>query len=310
MTTAAAFFADAVAGLARRPRTLPCKYLYDEAGSALFDRICRLEAYYPTRTERALLRRVGRSIGATVGPGARIVEPGPGSGEKAVLLLSALEQPTAYLPIDVSVSFLAEAVRRVRRAHPAVAVTPVEADFTRPIDLPPAPAAGRTVVFFPGSTLGNYEPREAVALLGSFRATAGPDGRVLVGVDLVKDPGTLVRAYDDGEGVTAAFNRNLLVRLRRELGAAVEIDAFEHRARYDASHRRVELALVARRRTTIALGALRFVFEPGEAIVTEHSHKYRPMDLAHMARKAGLRLARLWTDPRGRMALAVLAGRG
>ncbi len=300
------FRADVIAGLSRHPRSLPCKYLYDARGSALFDRICTLDAYYPTRTEREILRRSARAIAGRVGRRVRVVEPGPGSGEKAVLLLEALDAPAAYVPIDVSASFLAACCARVRARFPRLAIHPVEADFTAPVRLPPDDGAASTLVFFPGSTLGNFEEADAVALLRSFAATAGPGGAVLLGVDLDKDPSVLERAYDDELGVTAAFNRNLLERIGRQLDATVDASAFEHRARYDRTHRRVELSLVATRPTVLSVGALRVPFAPGEAIVTEHSHKYRLCDVIALSRRAGLSLERAFFDPRGAMALCLL----
>ncbi|RMG96325.1 MAG: L-histidine N(alpha)-methyltransferase, partial [Deltaproteobacteria bacterium] len=222
------------------------------------------------------------------------------------LLLGHLASPSAYVPIDVSTTFLQAACARVRAAHPEIAVVPIAADFTRPVRLPPPGRSRATVVFFPGSTLGNFEVEEATKLLRSFATTAGPGGAVLLGVDLDKDAGTLERAYDDDEGVTAAFNRNLLERLARDLDADVDPEAFAHRARYDRVHRRVELSLVACRATTIGLGALRFRFRPGEAIVTEYSHKYRLCDVVGMGARAGLELCDAWYDPRGAMALCLL----
>ncbi len=294
------FLRDVWAGLGARPRSLPCKYFYDLAGSRLFDRICELDAYYPTRTEAAILRAHGAEIADTLGPGVRLVEPGAGSGTKTRILLDHLHDVVAYVPVDISGEHLAQAAAELARDYPTLAVRPVVADFTGSFELPATPRpAARTVVFFPGSTIGNFEPGPARAFLAHLRELAGRDGRVLVGADLHKDAAILERAYDDEHGVTAAFNKNLLARINRELGGTFDLDAFDHRARYEAGPMRVRIELVARRAHAVDVAGRRFEFAAGEPIHTEFAHKYTLDSFAQLARGAGLAVERVWTDDAG-----------
>lgn len=293
----AALLADALAGLAARPRTLPCKWLYDAEGARLFEVIMRLPEYYPTRTEVAILRDRAMEVAAIVGPGAVVVEFGSGSADKVDPLLRALPDPAAYVPVDIAPEWLAGAVRRFARDWPGLPVRPVVADFTRPFALPPRLPPGPRLGFFPGSTIGNFAPEEAVAFLRRAREVLGAEGWLLLGADLVKDRAVLEAAYDDAAGVTAAFDLNLLVRLNRECGADFDLDGWAHRAVWNAAAERIEMHLVARRDQSVRIAGRRFDIAAGETIHTESSHKYRPERLITLADAAGFDVAAWWTDP-------------
>ncbi|WP_424813441.1 L-histidine N(alpha)-methyltransferase [Roseococcus sp. YIM B11640] len=295
---AAALQADALAGLSGAQKTLPCKWLYDSEGSRLFEAITRLPEYYPTRTEMRILEESGGEIAEAIGTGAAVIEFGPGDGAKAVQLLGALEAPAAYLPVDIAPEWLEAAAARVSAAFPALRVRPVVADFTLPFELAGRAAGSRTHLgFFPGSTIGNFEPRDAVAFLRRARASLRPGARMLLGADLVKDTAVLEAAYDDAAGVTAAFDLNLLSRLNREAGADFDLGAFRHEARWNPELERIEMHLVAQRAQSVELGGRRFRFAAGESIHTESSHKYRPERLSALAASAGWQPRRMWTDP-------------
>ena len=290
---------DAVEGLSASPRTLPCKYLYDAHGSALFDRITELDAYYPTRTELGILEKHLDEIAGHIGPGAVLIEYGSGSSTKTRLLLDALAPSlAAYVPIDISREHLYRTAEALRADYPGLRVAPVDADYTRPFTIPDDPERRRKrVVFFPGSTVGNFEPSEARRFLAQIAEIIGPGGGLLLGVDRKKDPAVLERAYDDDEGVTAAFNLNLLTRLNREIGTDFDPSAWQHRARYDAVLGRMEMHLVSTRDQVVHLDGHAFAFRTGETIHTESSYKYAPGEMAALAADAGLRLVRAWTDP-------------
>ncbi|WP_342452948.1 L-histidine N(alpha)-methyltransferase [Pararoseomonas indoligenes] len=294
----AALIADALAGLSGARKTLPCKWLYDAEGARLFEAITALPEYYPTRTETRILDEAGPAIARAIGPGAPVVEFGPGDGEKAVRLLRALDAPAAYLPVDIAPEWLDAAAARVSAALPGLRVHPVVADFSAAFDLAArmegsAPALG----FFPGSTIGNFEPPDAAAFLRRIRAGLGAGARLLLGADLVKDPAVLVPAYDDAAGVTAAFNLNLLARLNNEAGADFDLGAFRHRAVWNAAAERIEMHLVSLAAQSVRLAGRVFRFAPGETIHTENSHKYRPERLRALAAEAGWTVAAMWTDP-------------
>jgi dimethylhistidine N-methyltransferase len=293
-----ALLSDALAGLTAPRKTLPCKWLYDAEGTRLFEAITRLPEYYPTRTEMRILDQYGPEIARAVGPGAVVVEFGPGDGVKAVQLLEALEAPRAYLPVDIAAEWLDQVAERVEAAFPTLPVRPVVADFTRPFDLPDhGGGSAARLGFFSGSTIGNFEPAEAVAFLARARTTLGQGGRLLLGADLVKGEEVLEAAYDDSAGVTAAFNLNLLTRLNREAGADFDLEGFLHRARWNTARERVEMHLVARRAQAVRLGGQTIRFAAGESIHTESSHKYRAEGLRALAAAAGWRDAAMWTDP-------------
>jgi dimethylhistidine N-methyltransferase len=292
---------EILAGLAAPQKRLSPKYLYDERGSHLFDEICTLPEYYPTRTELTVLRNNAPAIAARVGPHAAIVELGAGSSLKARLLLACLDEPETYVPVDISAAYLAQQAAEVAAAYPSVAVHPVPADFTRPFELPLILPRERTLVFFPGSTIGNLSRARAAALLASLAERVG--GALLLGVDACRDPAVLRPAYNDSRGVTAAFNLNVLARLNRELGADFDLDAFEHDAVYDAQHARIEMRLVSRRAQTATVSGVPIAFRAGEHIVSEHSHKYAPEELAAMARKAGWHTEGCWIDDEARFSV-------
>ena len=294
----AALRAEALAGLSGQRKTLPCKWLYDAEGCRLFEAITRLPEYYPTRTEVRILRESGPEIAEAIGAGAAVVEFGPGDGAKAVQLLGTLRSPAAYLPVDIAAEWLDAAAARVAAAFPSLSVRPVVADFTLPFDLAGRAAGSTTHLgFFPGSTIGNFEPQGAVAFLRRARASLRPGARMLLGADLVKDTAVLKAAYDDASGVTAAFDLNLLRRLNREAGADFDLAAFRHEARWNAELERIEMHLVARHALSVQLAGHRFRFARGESIHTESSHKYRPERLRELAESAGWRAAMMWTDP-------------
>ena len=296
---AAPLLADALAGLTDTPKTLPCKWLYDAEGARLFEAITRLPEYYPTRTEMQILPRASAAIAAACGPGVAVVEFGSGDGSKVSVLLSALDRPSAYVPVDIAAEWLEGAAARVAAEQPGLPVLPVVADFTQLFPLPPDLPEGPRLGFFPGSTIGNFTPDEAVGFLRRARDVLGHGARMVLGADLVKAPAILEAAYDDAAGVTAAFNLNLLARLNREAGADFDLAGFRHEARWNTVQERVEMHLVSTRVQQVRLGGQRIVFAEGESIHTENSHKYRPERLRQLAEAGGWRDLALWTDPAG-----------
>lgn len=308
--TAADIAAEALAGLSRRQKTLPPKLFYDEEGCRLFERITALPEYYLTRTERALLSAEAPEIAAQLPAGAALVEYGAGSEQKAAVLLRALAEggrgARVYLAIDVAESALDALTARMRASHPGLEVLTLAADFLLPLPLPAAAAPPR-IGFFPGSTIGNLDPPAARAFLRTARGTLGSGARFLVGVDLRKDASVLVPAYDDAAGVTAAFNRNILVRLNREAGADFDVSAFRHRADWNAAAGRIEMHLVSERTQIVHLNGRAIRFAPGETIHTENSYKYTPQAFRILAEAAGWRPLRLWTDEERLFSLHLLA---
>jgi dimethylhistidine N-methyltransferase len=296
------FCADVVRGLSDPRRILPPKYLYDETGARLFERITELEAYYPTRTELGIFERHAEEMAQCLGPECRVVEFGSGSGIKIRILLEDLERPTAYIPVDISRAQLLEFARSVREEFPGLDVHPVAADYTAEFKLPvPAEASRRTAVFFPGSTIGNFEPAEAEAFLRRTATLCGPGGACLIGVDLAKDPEVIERAYNDPEGVTAEFNLNLLRRIDRECGADFDLSFWRHEAPYVEEKSRIEMRLVSTRSQTVTIPAdpsppHQIHFEEGEYITTEYSYKYGIEDFTALATRSGWQAERLWTD--------------
>ena len=290
---------DTVAGLSASPKWLSSKYFYDARGSQLFEQITRLPEYYLTRVELQLLADAMPAISGVVAAHAHVVELGSGSGRKTHLLLEGLDDPVAYTPIEISRTALLASVERLAEEFDGIELLPVCADFTQPVPLPrPARAPARVLVFFPGSTLGNFEHDEAVALLRSMRKTMGEGGAALVGIDLDKDPALIEAAYNDAAGVTAAFTLNLLARLNREIGSDFDLSAFSHRARYDVEGQRIETFLVSARDQRVTIGDQAFDFAEGEAMQVEYSHKYDDASFAALAAEAGLRVAEAWNDPR------------
>lgn len=292
-------FGDAViAGLSARAKTLPCKFFYDQVGSQLFDRICLLPEYYLTRTETALMEASSPEMTALFGKNRHVIEFGSGSSVKIRILLDALDSPAAYTAIDISRDHLLESTGLLVAERPDVPIAAVCADFTRPFTLPriaddSAPELG----FFPGSSIGNFSRAEAAEFLrGSHQVLSGSNAGFLIGIDLRKDPAILNAAYNDSEGVTAAFNLNLLVRANRELGADFDLDAFRHYAFYNEDEGRVEMHLISLREQQVRIGAHRFDFAADEPIHTENSYKYAPEEFQALARSAGYSPEQVWID--------------
>ncbi len=304
------FLADVQSGLSQSPKTLPCKYLYDERGSQLFEDITALDDYYPTRADLDATSSNIDAIERHIGPGVRLVELGSGSSTKTRILLDHLESVAAYTPVDISTDALDESVASLKTAYRDLEVLPLCADYTQPLELPtPSEAFTRTVVYYPGSTIGNFHPPDAIAFLRRIRRAVQPDGGLLIGVDLKKDKAVLERAYNDREGVTAAFNLNLLTRINRELPAAFSLDAFRHEARYDEQKGRIEMHLVSASDQDVKVGDQTFHFSAGETIRTEESYKYSREEFARLAEEAGFEVTAFWTDREGRFSLQYLSPR-
>jgi len=282
-------------GLRSRPRRIAPKFFYDEAGSRLFDRITQLEAYYPTRTEIGLLKAHGAEMGDRLGRGAALIELGSGSDLKIRTVLDALA-PAEYLPLDISGAHLRAAAAGIARDYPHIRVRATCVDYTRQFPLPPMAPGLHRVAFYPGSSIGNFEPGQVLELLGWIADMVGVGGRLLVGVDLKKDVARLNAAYNDPEGVTAAFNLNLLVRMRRELGAELALDDFAHHAAYNVERGRIEMHLRAGRPTVIRLDGESFDFGTGDGIHTESSYKYTVDEFVTLAALAGFVSERVWCD--------------
>ena len=291
-------FASAVlAGLTKRQKTLPCRFLYDAKGSELFEEITRLPEYYPTRTETKILTHHASEMLQDVHDDGALVEFGSGSSVKTEILLRHLSVDVDYVAIDVSRSALASADKRLSKRFPLLNIYPIVADFSKAVDLPPCLLLRPKVGFFPGSTIGNLEPAEAVSLLAHFREILGPNARLIIGVDLKKDETLLIPAYDDAEGVTAEFNLNLLVRINRELDADIDIEAFKHRAVYNRRLGRIEMHLVSLKDLEFSVLGQRIRLARGETIHTENSHKYAISEFQKLAERASWQPARVWTDP-------------
>ena len=303
---------DLVAGLRQTPPSISPSWFYDRRGSALFDRICEQPEYYLTRVELSIMDAHVREMAEALGPHIALIEPGAGSGLKTRRLLDALDSPASYVPVDISREHLLESASRLRADHPGLHVHPVCADFTAPFEVPAATLedARRNVVYFPGSTLGNWGPHEAVELLRRFARLAGAGGAVLLGLDTVKPAEILERAYDDAAGVTAAFNLNALEHINRVTGAGIDTSAFRHFAPWVAAHERIEMRLVARRDVAFDVGAARVRLRRGEYLLTEYSHKYTPLSAARLAAEAGLVVQQAWFDPQRWFGVWLLAPGG
>ena len=297
-----AFRADVLAGLERRPRAIPARWFYDRRGSELFEAITDLPEYYPTRTERSILETACPEVAEIAGAGRAVVEFGSGSSTKTPILLSAVA-PSVYVPIDISGDFLRESSRVLAAQFPELLVLPFEADFMRPLALPKTIADTPKLGFFPGSTIGNMIPLMAVDLLKAMRASLGIGAMLLIGMDRIKDPAVLVPAYDDAQGVTAAFNMNLLERINRELDADVPVEAFRHKAVWNDDRARIEMHLEAQRDAAFTIEGRPFDIAAGETIHTENSHKYGSRDARILLRSGGWTPIREWTDPAGLFSL-------
>lgn len=293
-------------GLRRCPKTLPSKYFYDRLGSRLFDAICELPEYYLTRAELAIMQRHSATIAAALPPQSVLIELGSGSSTKTRLLLDALQTLKTYVPVDISGEHLLSTTARLRQRYPSLDVQPLIADFTLPVQLPPIDPAAPRVVYFPGSTLGNFEQGEAQRLLRRIANLAGPAGSLLIGFDLQKDPAVIEAAYNDRQGITAAFNLNLLRRINRELGGNFCLDHFVHEASYDPLVGRIEMRLRAATTQHIRIAGDRFLIQAGEAIRTEYSHKYTLEGFARMAGEAGFIPCNHWLDEQRLFAVTLL----
>ena len=294
------FLTDVLHGLADSSRKqLPCKYLYDQRGSDLFVDITQQEDYYPTRTELALLDGKMSEIVDLIGPHAQVIEYGSGDGNKTHILLDAVKRPASYVPVDVAEQHLLGAAAALRERYPELVIHPIVGDFHDELEIPhDEPPAKRRLLYFPGSTIGNFTPTEASEFLRRNAALVGRDGAMLLGVDLAKDAEILRRAYNDRAGVTAKFNLNLLTRFNRELDADFDLDAFTHEARFNEEKSRVEMHLVSQADQIVNIAGREIAFAEGETIHTENSYKYGLDDFADLAAAAGWRVSKVWTDSR------------
>ena len=300
---------EVLEGLARRPKRLPSKFFYDERGSELFERICEQPEYYLTRAELQIMRRHGAAIASMLGDAVRLVEFGSGAGIKTDLLLGQLASPALYMPVDISHTVLEASVAQLRSKFPDLAIHPLAGDFTHPLTLPEAAVTvRRTAVYFPGSTLGNFESHEALGLLRNIRKMVGRSGAALIGVDLKKDAAVTQAAYNDKAGVTAAFTLNMLTHVNRKARSNFDVANFAHRAVYDEANSRIQTDLVSLARQAVRVGDSEIDFYRGEAILVEYSHKYTLADIDMLAAQARLKLAASWLDDESRFAVAYLVG--
>jgi dimethylhistidine N-methyltransferase len=297
------FLDDVLRGLSSDPKTLPCRWLYDDRGCELFEEITRLPEYYPTRTETRILKNNARNMADFVGPGVTLLEYGAGAGIKTEILIEALQAPLCYVPIDIAGGFLAMTAERLRQRFPALCVKPIVSDFMIDFEIPNSLRLSRKAAFFPGSTIGNLSLQEATSFLSRMRRHVGPKGTAIVGVDLIKDLQTLLPAYDDRDGVTAQFNLNLLARINRELDGDFVLDRFAHDARWNPHESAVEMHLVSLESQTVTVVDRRFGFVEGETIHTESSRKYDSSTWAAMAADSGWAVSRTWMDAHRRFAL-------
>ncbi len=294
------FHAEALAGLRGEPKSLSPKFFYDKRGSELFDRICELDEYYPTRTETGILERYAAEIAGLIGEDCSLIEYGSGSSRKIRVLLDALGGRLTYIAIDISKQHLLESAQELSDSYPELEVIAVCADYSKPFELPQPSrrSTGKRVVFFPGSTIGNFSPAEARRFLRTTAGQVGPGGSLLIGVDLKKDPALLNAAYNDSEGVTAAFNKNLLRRMNAELGSDFDLASFRHKAFYNGDAGRIEMHLESLKEQRVRLNGDSIRFRAGETIHTENSYKFDVEQFHAMAAEAGFRAERVWTDAR------------
>ena len=292
-----ALTADVLEGLSRKQKSVPSRWLYDAKGSDIFEDITELEEYYPARTERGILKQCAPEIAARTEPGSVLIEFGSGSSIKTEILLTALDKLAGYVPLDISEPALVDAARRISQRFPDLTIEPIVADFCDPVDLPQHLEQGPRLGFFPGSTIGNLQPDDAVILLERFADILGSGSRLVIGVDLQKDIARLEAAYDDAKRVTAEFNLNLLRRLNRELGADFDVEKFTHRAVYNTQEHRIEMHLVSNKDQTAAVAGTLFDFSEGETIHTENSYKYTISGFRDLAARAGWQIVETWTDP-------------
>ena len=300
------FRTDILAGLSRPQKRLPSKYLYDDEGSRLFEEICSAPEYYPTRTERKLLQSLMPELDELVEPGTVMVEFGSGACVKTRLVLDGVSHISAYVPIEICESWVMDCASELRAEYSGLSVFPVAADFMEPVTLPSELNDAPRLGFFPGSTIGNLTVDEAVKFLSGVRASLGPKGRLLLGVDMQKDLDTLLPAYDDAGGITRDFNKNILARINRELDGGFDLKTFRHQARWNDEAKRVEMHLLSRLDQTISVAGQNIAFAEGETIHTENSHKYTLEGFAELAGRAGWRIAKQWISPPPQFAVLLL----
>jgi dimethylhistidine N-methyltransferase len=304
IATDSIFLKDVLCGLGQPNKQLPCKYFYDQRGSQLFDQICELDEYYLTRTEQAIMDEYADEMADQIDTGVMLVEFGSGSSQKTQVLLEHLHEPAAYVPVDISEKHLLQTAKDLRIQFPHIEILPVVADFTKPFSLPKSKSPpSHIAVYFPGSTIGNFEPLAAQTLLSYIANRLGPGGGLLIGIDLKKDPTVIEAAYNDELGVTAEFNLNLLHRINQELDADFDLEQFEHLARYNENAGRVEIFLVSTHDQSVTINDQTFSFNVGEKIFTEHSHKYSIEEFESLARPSGFSLHQHWTDDQHRFAV-------
>jgi dimethylhistidine N-methyltransferase len=292
------FLGDVLGGLGRQPKELNCKYFYDERGSQLFDQICELPEYYLTRVEHSIMAAHAAEMAEQIGAAAMLVEFGSGSSTKTRTLLNHLEAPVAYVPIDISADHLMKTAQRLRKLYPEIEILPLVADFTKRFVLPQSSVTpSHAAVYFPGSTVGNFTPSGARKMFETIADVLGPDGGMLIGIDLQKDPAIIEAAYNDSQTITAQFNLNILHRMNGELGANFDVEQFRHKAVYNEALGRVEISFVSESRQTVTIIDHEFEFNAGETILTEYSHKYTVAGFADMAAATGFSLHKVWTDP-------------
>lgn len=300
------FLQEVLQGLNLQAKKLPCKYFYDDRGSALFEEICQLDEYYITRTELKLLEQIKHQLALKIAEDAVIIEPGAGAGLKIQTLLSALKNPQSYVPMDISKDFLFYSASIIQDKFPQIDVLPIQGDFTQPVDWLDKKTQPNRVVFFPGSTLGNFERPLAIQFLNNMRRLVGDKGAIILGVDLLKQKQTLIQAYDDKRGVTARFNKNLLKRINHELHGNFNLDQFKHEARFNEQLSRIEMHLVSQKKQQVSIAGYCFEFAKNETIHTENSHKYSDQMLHKIAAEAKLNILQSWQDPEGLIAIYYL----
>lgn len=305
------FLTDVIHGLSQKKKALQCKYFYDERGSQLFDEICELEEYYLTRTERKIMVENAHEMAQQLGSEIMLVEFGSGSSVKTKVLLDALESPVAYVPLDISEEHLIKTAKQLQNNYPGIEILPLVADFTKPFELPEASRPpSHSAVFFPGSTIGNFMPTDVMTMLQAIATILGPDGGMLIGIDLQKDPSIIEAAYNDAKGVTDQFNLNVLHRVNRELGGDFDVDQFKHEAFYNTEMGRVEIYVVSQCEQTVTIADNQFEFGDGERVFTEHSHKYTIDGFVELASQAGFSLHKHWTDEQQLFAVLHLVNEG
>ena len=300
------FHKDVIEGLSKRPRSIPPKYFYDKRGSELFDAICDLPEYYPTRTENSLLRYYAKEIAERIGPDCILVELGSGASEKVRLLFDSLK-PTGYMGVDISKEFLLQATGKLALDYPWLEVHAVCADFSQVLQIPKHYEEQQHIAFYPGSSIGNFDPEDAVIFMEQIAEMVGVNGKLLIGVDMKKDSTILNAAYNDAAGITAGFNLNLLDRMGAELGAEIERGAFAHEAFYNESDGRIEMHLVSTKNTRITIDNKPFAFSWGDSIHTENSYKYSLDEFQALAERAGFKVEQVWTDRKDLFSVQLLA---